>query len=71
MWAYQLLEVFEELGITQSVIYRLWQQFQDDGNVSRCYCTGRHRVTTLNESRFILTVTAKRNKWSTAPDLSR
>ncbi|GFU57389.1 uncharacterized protein TNCV_3635681 [Trichonephila clavipes] len=30
------LEVSEELGIAQSVISRLWQRFQDDGNVSRC-----------------------------------
>ncbi|GFU42673.1 transposable element Tcb1 transposase [Trichonephila clavipes] len=28
------LEVSEELGIAQSVISRLWQRFQDDGNVS-------------------------------------
>ncbi|GFW89536.1 uncharacterized protein TNCV_1514871 [Trichonephila clavipes] len=34
------LEVSEELGIAQSVISRLWQLFQDDGNVSRCYSTG-------------------------------
>ncbi|GFU72417.1 uncharacterized protein TNCV_933681 [Trichonephila clavipes] len=34
------LEVSDELGITQSVIYWLWQRFQDDGNVSRCYSTG-------------------------------
>ncbi|GFT70549.1 integrase catalytic domain-containing protein [Trichonephila clavipes] len=40
------LEVSEELGITQSVISRLWQRFQDD-------------------------VTAKRNRRSTASDLSR
>ncbi|GFV73294.1 transposable element Tcb1 transposase [Trichonephila clavipes] len=30
------LEVSEELGIAQSVISRLWQRFQDDGNMSRC-----------------------------------
>ncbi|GFX60635.1 transposable element Tcb1 transposase [Trichonephila clavipes] len=42
------LEVSEELGIAQSVISRLWQRFQDDGNVSRCYSTGRSRVTTPN-----------------------
>ncbi|GFW73590.1 uncharacterized protein TNCV_1540451 [Trichonephila clavipes] len=30
------LEVSDELGIAQSVISRLWQQFQDDCNVSRC-----------------------------------
>ncbi|GFU63804.1 uncharacterized protein TNCV_3496161 [Trichonephila clavipes] len=35
------LEVSEELGIAQSVFSRLWQRFQDDGNVSRCYSTGR------------------------------
>ncbi|GFX06382.1 uncharacterized protein TNCV_2939101 [Trichonephila clavipes] len=35
------LEVSEKLGIAQSVISRLWQRFQDDGNVSRCYSTGR------------------------------
>ncbi|GFX61482.1 HTH_Tnp_Tc3_2 domain-containing protein [Trichonephila clavipes] len=61
------LEVSEELGITQSVIPRLWQRFQDDGNVSRCYSTGLPRVTTLN----MRTVTAKRNRRSTASDLSR
>ncbi|GFS59594.1 HTH_Tnp_Tc3_2 domain-containing protein [Trichonephila clavipes] len=40
------LEIFEGLGIAQSVISRLWQRFQDDSNVSRCYSTGRPRVTT-------------------------
>ncbi|GFS82128.1 transposable element Tcb1 transposase [Trichonephila clavipes] len=62
------LEVHEELGITQSFISRLWQRFQDDGNVSRCYSTGRPRVTTPNEDRY-LAVTAKRNRRSTASDL--
>ncbi|GFW92429.1 uncharacterized protein TNCV_4920581 [Trichonephila clavipes] len=33
------LEGSEELGIAQSVISRLRQRFQDDGNV-RCYSTG-------------------------------
>ncbi|GFY22850.1 uncharacterized protein TNCV_2181111 [Trichonephila clavipes] len=31
------LEVPEELGITQSVISRLWQQFQNDGNGTLVY----------------------------------
>ncbi|GFW26800.1 HTH_Tnp_Tc3_2 domain-containing protein [Trichonephila clavipes] len=62
------LEVSEELGIAQSVISRLWQRFQDDGNVSRCYSTGRPRVTMPNEDRY-LAVTAKK-KGSTASDLS-
>ncbi|GFV76696.1 transposable element Tcb1 transposase [Trichonephila clavipes] len=64
------LEVSEELGIAQSVISRLWQGFQDDGNVSRCYSTGRPRVTTPNVERY-LAVTAKTNRRSTASDLSR
>ncbi|GFX68840.1 HTH_Tnp_Tc3_2 domain-containing protein [Trichonephila clavipes] len=54
----------------QSVISRLWQQFQDDGNVIRCYSTDLPRVTTPNEDRY-LEVTAKTNRWSTASDLSR
>ncbi|GFV30070.1 transposable element Tcb1 transposase [Trichonephila clavipes] len=63
------LEVSEKLGIAQSVISRLWQRFQDDGNV-RCYSTGRPRVTTMNENRY-LAVTAKRIRRRTASDLSR
>ncbi|GFT28584.1 uncharacterized protein TNCV_429731 [Trichonephila clavipes] len=47
------LEVSEELGIAQSVISRLWQRFQDDGNLSRCYSTDRPRVTTPNEDWYI------------------
>ncbi|GFX94806.1 cubilin [Trichonephila clavipes] len=47
------LEVCEELGIAQSAISRLWQRFQHDGNVSRCYSTGRSRVTTPKEDRYI------------------
>ncbi|GFU35881.1 transposable element Tcb1 transposase [Trichonephila clavipes] len=64
------LEVSQELGITQSVITRLWQPFQADGNVSRCYSTGHPRVTTPNEDRY-LAVTAKRNRRSTVSDQSR
>ncbi|GFW51512.1 uncharacterized protein TNCV_4211901 [Trichonephila clavipes] len=47
------LEVTKELEIAQSIISRLWQRFQDDGSVSRCYSTGHHRVTTPNEDRYI------------------
>ncbi|GFX69220.1 transposable element Tcb1 transposase [Trichonephila clavipes] len=68
------LEVSEELGIAQSVISRLWQRLQDDGNVSRCYSTGRPRVTMMNEDQYIyiyLAVTAKRNRRSTELDMSR
>ncbi|KFM60007.1 Transposable element Tcb1 transposase, partial [Stegodyphus mimosarum] len=64
------LEVSDEFGIAQSIISRLWQRFQNDGNVSRRYSTGRPRVTTPNEDRY-LAVTGKRNRRSTASDLSR
>ncbi|GFU56028.1 HTH_Tnp_Tc3_2 domain-containing protein [Trichonephila clavipes] len=64
------LGVYEELGIVESVISRLWQRFQDDGNVSRFYSTGRSRVTTPNEDWY-LAVTAKRKRLNTASDLSR
>ncbi|GFV60005.1 transposable element Tcb1 transposase [Trichonephila clavipes] len=64
------LQVSEELRIAQSVISGLWQRFQDDGNVNRCYSTGHPRVIMPNEDRY-LAVTAKRNRRSTASDLSR
>ncbi|GFX28818.1 transposable element Tcb1 transposase [Trichonephila clavipes] len=64
------MEVSEELGIAQSFISRLWQRIQDDGNVSRCYITGRFRVTTPNKDRYFA-VTAKRKRRSTASDLTR
>ncbi|GFX17674.1 HTH_Tnp_Tc3_2 domain-containing protein [Trichonephila clavipes] len=60
------LEVSEKLRIAQIAISRLWQRFQDDSNVSRCYSTGHPRVTTPNEDR-----SAKRNRRSTSSDLSR
>ncbi|GFX67091.1 transposable element Tcb1 transposase [Trichonephila clavipes] len=63
------LEVSEELGIAQSGS-RLWQRLRDDGNVSRCYSTGRPRVTPPNDNRY-LAVIAKRNRRNTASDLSR
>ncbi|GFW47618.1 transposable element Tcb1 transposase [Trichonephila clavipes] len=46
----------EELGIAQSVISRLSQRFQEDGNVSRCYSTSRSRVTTPYEDHYRQTV---------------
>ncbi|GFY32417.1 HTH_Tnp_Tc3_2 domain-containing protein [Trichonephila clavipes] len=47
------LEVSEELEITQSVISRLWKRFQDDGNVNRCYNTGRPRGTRYHQENTI------------------
>ncbi|GFW76811.1 uncharacterized protein TNCV_59091 [Trichonephila clavipes] len=47
------LEVSEECGIAQSVISKLWQRNQEDGNVSKCHSTARPRVTTPNEDQYI------------------
>ncbi|GFW50769.1 transposable element Tcb1 transposase [Trichonephila clavipes] len=63
-------EASEELGIAQSVVSRPWQQFQDDGNVSRRYSIGFSLSTTPNGDQC-LAVTAKRNRWSIVSDLSR
>ncbi|GBM29979.1 hypothetical protein AVEN_167452-1 [Araneus ventricosus] len=69
MWTYPAGSI-RGTGNRPECISRLWQRFQDDGNVSRCYSTGRPRVTTPNEDRY-LAVTTKRNRRSTASDLSR
>ncbi|GFU96262.1 transposable element Tcb1 transposase [Trichonephila clavipes] len=67
-WA--ALELMDHLKESfQSVIFGQ-TYLQDDGNVSRCYSTGRPRVTTPNEDRYLV-VTAKRYRRSTASDLSR
>ncbi|GBN05790.1 hypothetical protein AVEN_10269-1 [Araneus ventricosus] len=61
------LEVSEEIGIAQSDTSRLWQRFQDDGNVSRCYSTGRPRVTTPNEDRYLAVTAKKQTEHSIRP----
>ncbi|GFX86320.1 HTH_Tnp_Tc3_2 domain-containing protein [Trichonephila clavipes] len=65
------LEVSEELAIEQGVISRLWQRFQDDTNVSRCYSTGHPELQRKMRKCIYLAVTAKRNRRSTASDQSR
>ncbi|GFX85229.1 transposable element Tcb1 transposase [Trichonephila clavipes] len=65
------LKVSEELGNAQSVISRFEQRFQDDGNVSRCYSTGSPELQRRKRTGIYLAVTAKRNRRSTASDLSR
>ncbi|GFX87343.1 uncharacterized protein TNCV_3369131 [Trichonephila clavipes] len=59
-WGRTQLEISEEHGIAQIVISRLWQRFQDDGNLSRCYSTGRPRVTTPNEDRYLAVTTQRK-----------
>ncbi|GFS47443.1 transposable element Tcb1 transposase [Trichonephila clavipes] len=61
------LEVSKELGITQSVISRLCQRFQDDGNVSRCYSTGLPRVKHRMKSSIWQLLQKKQTKHSIRP----
>ncbi|GFX87820.1 uncharacterized protein TNCV_2190961 [Trichonephila clavipes] len=67
---YTQQDVSEELGITQSVISRLWQRFQDDGHMSTRYSIYHLQVTTPNEVQY-LEVTPKRNRLSTASSAFR
>ncbi|GFV45302.1 uncharacterized protein TNCV_2037551 [Trichonephila clavipes] len=46
------LEGSKELEIAQSVISRLWQRFQDDGNVSRRYSTGHSELQLRKRTDF-------------------
>ncbi|GFX66421.1 transposable element Tcb1 transposase [Trichonephila clavipes] len=59
------LKVSEELGIAHSVISRLWQRFQDDGNsrfslqtdsrrtlIWRALCTRYHQENTIERHRY-------------------
>ncbi|GFX63231.1 paired domain-containing protein [Trichonephila clavipes] len=62
------MEVSEEFGIGQSVSSRHYQRFQDDGNVSGRCSTGRLRVPTPNENRY-LAGTVKTSGQNTASNM--
>ncbi|GFV56569.1 HTH_Tnp_Tc3_2 domain-containing protein [Trichonephila clavipes] len=68
MWTYPAGSI-EELGIAQSVYSRLWQRFHDDGNVNRCYSTGRPELQC--RMRPVFGSYCQKNRRSTASDLSR
>lgn len=54
------MKISEELEIAQSVMSRLWEVFQDDGNISRCYSTDRPRVATPNKDRYLAIIAKKK-----------
>jgi transposase len=60
--------VAEQLGVRQSVIWRLWRRFQNTGSVTRLPGQGRHRATTLLDDRF-LRLQALRKRTNTARTL--
>ncbi|GFS59890.1 transposable element Tcb1 transposase [Trichonephila clavipes] len=70
MWTYPAGSILGTWN-RQSVNSRLCQRFPGDGNMSRCYSTGRPELQRRMRTGIYLAVTAKRNRRSTESDLSR
>ncbi|GFS50662.1 transposable element Tcb2 transposase [Trichonephila clavipes] len=61
-------EVAQAIGVSQSVIYRIWNRFLETGSAGRRSRQGRRRVTTPNEDRYlVLTARRHRNMNATLP----
>ena len=60
--------VAEQLGVSQPVIWRLWQRYRDLHTVQRRHGSGRKRKKKPTEDRFVR-LKALRNWRSTATDL--
>ncbi|GFT21137.1 transposable element Tcb2 transposase [Trichonephila clavipes] len=56
-------EVAQAIGVSQSVISRIWNRFMETGSAGRRPGQGRRRETTPNEDRYlVLTARRHRNK---------
>ncbi|GFV39986.1 hypothetical protein TNCV_1962571 [Trichonephila clavipes] len=53
--------VADAVGVARSIAARLWNRFQETGNVRRRPGAGRPRATTATDDRYIQ-LTARRNK---------
>ncbi|GFX44377.1 transposable element Tcb2 transposase [Trichonephila clavipes] len=62
--------VADAVGVTRSVVARLWNRFQETGNVRRQPGAGRPRATTSTDDRYIQ-LTARRNRSENATQLQR
>ncbi|GFX91547.1 transposable element Tcb2 transposase [Trichonephila clavipes] len=62
--------VADAVGVARSVIARLWNRFQETGNVRRRPGAGRPRATTSTDDRYIQ-LTARRNRTENATQLQR
>ncbi|GBM25973.1 hypothetical protein AVEN_223109-1 [Araneus ventricosus] len=56
------------LNLSRSVVQRLWDQYRSEDSVSRRHVSGRPRVTTPAEGRF-LAPSARRRRSITVPQL--
>ncbi|GBM98838.1 hypothetical protein AVEN_188100-1 [Araneus ventricosus] len=56
------------LNVSRSVVQRLWDQYQSEDSVSRSHVSGRPRVKTPAEDRF-LALSARRRRSTTVPKL--
>ncbi|GBM02883.1 hypothetical protein AVEN_52055-1 [Araneus ventricosus] len=56
------------LNVSRIVVQRLWDQYQTEDSVSRIHVSGRPRVTTPAEDRF-LALSARRRRNTTVPQL--
>ncbi|GFX60746.1 transposable element Tcb2 transposase [Trichonephila clavipes] len=62
--------VAAEFGIAQSIVSRLWRQFQTTGTAIRGFSSGRPRGTTPADGRYIA-LQARRNRRQTAGEIAR
>ncbi|GFU58676.1 transposable element Tcb2 transposase [Trichonephila clavipes] len=62
--------VADTVGVARSVVARLWNRFQETGNVRRRPGAGRPRATTSTDDRYIQ-LTARRNRTKNATQLQR
>ncbi|GFT43493.1 HTH_Tnp_Tc3_2 domain-containing protein [Trichonephila clavipes] len=62
--------VADAVGVARSVVARLWNRFQETGNVRRRPGAGRPRTTTSTDDRYIQ-LTARRNRTENATQLQR
>ncbi|GBL84144.1 hypothetical protein AVEN_118556-1 [Araneus ventricosus] len=56
------------LNVSRSVVQRLWNQYQSEDSVSRRHVSGRPRVATPAEDRF-LALSVRRKRSTTVPQL--
>ncbi|GFV51794.1 transposable element Tcb2 transposase [Trichonephila clavipes] len=54
-------EVAQAIGVSQSMIYRIWNSFLETGSAGRRPGQGRRRASTPNEDRYLV-LTARRHR---------